>query len=159
MINPRPKAELCVRINNLDAVPRVPAAGGATTSLNAAFGSSATGRPVLVCSAIGACAVQHNGTATMSRLIVSRCRRHLALPLCVLAAPAFAGDITVNTTAGDNVANGSCSLREAMQSQFNGTAHQGCTGASAAGRTRSSSPPAAPIPCRCSSPTSSPRAR
>jgi CSLREA domain-containing protein len=44
----------------------------------------------------------------------------LPLLLCVLAAPAFAGDITVNTTADDNVANGSCSLREAMQSQFNG---------------------------------------
>jgi CSLREA domain-containing protein len=51
----------------------------------------------------------------------------------LFAAPAFAGDITVNTTNNELVANGVCSLREAMQSQFNGAPFNGCTGATAAG--------------------------
>lgn len=64
------------------------------------------------------------------------CARTMAafsLLLAALSNPTLAGDITVNTTADDNLANGSCSLREAMQAQFNGAPHQGCSGATAAG--------------------------
>lgn len=54
--------------------------------------------------------------------------------LCLsLAQPVLAGDISVNTTADDNLANSVCSLREAMQDPFNGAPHRGCSGASAAG--------------------------
>lgn len=48
-------------------------------------------------------------------------------------AAASAGDIVVNTTNDDNVANTLCSLREAMQAQFRGSAFQGCSGATATG--------------------------
>lgn len=51
-----------------------------------------------------------------------------SLLLGVLSTPAPAGDITVNTTADGNVANGQCSLREAMQAHSKGAAHQGCAG-------------------------------
>lgn len=61
----------------------------------------------------------------------SRLRQSAGLLFAVLATPALAGDITVNTTADDNAANPSCSLREAMQAPFNGAAFPGCTGASA----------------------------
>ena len=49
------------------------------------------------------------------------------------AAPAHAGTIHVTVANDENVANGSCSLREAMQAHFNGAAYNGCTGATAGG--------------------------
>lgn len=60
-------------------------------------------------------------------------RRTAAVAAALLALQATAGEIVVNTTSDENTANSVCSLREAMNAQFRGSAFQGCTGATAAG--------------------------
>jgi CSLREA domain-containing protein len=51
----------------------------------------------------------------------------------LLPLQVHAGEILVNTMSDDNAANTLCSLREAMLSQFRGSAFQGCNGATASG--------------------------
>lgn len=53
------------------------------------------------------------------------------LPLAFLVPAAWAGTINVNVATNEDIANGNCSLREAMQSHANGAPYNGCTGTTA----------------------------
>src|SRR3989344_1698657 len=50
--------------------------------------------------------------------------------ILLLSQPAFAANITVNTTADELNSDGDCSLREAVQSANTDTAVDGCTAGS-----------------------------